>query len=158
MFQRCRRALGISQSAWPARSQRPHQYGDGRTGLAAAAAMSGRQAGATEEFDCADCGRHISSPDGAAALTAARCSICFTWPGWHLIAELRRLLAPDDNWSPPSCTGASAPTSWCCEVPGCPNREALFRISRYDEPFRGRCADHLHPEIWQRLHAACNRD
>jgi hypothetical protein len=42
------------------------------------------------------------------------------------------------------------------QVPGCESTSVLLRVSRHDEPFRGRCADHLDPDIWRRLHALCN--
>jgi hypothetical protein len=114
-----------------------------------------------DEFDCNDCGRHIiSSPAGSMLFTGGRCAACFSLPGWFLVPELRRIWEPDGDWEPPRrAPGASGdPSSWRCEVPGCGCNSPLLRVSGYDEPFRGRCADHLHPSIYRRLHRQRNTE
>lgn len=104
-----------------------------------------------DEFDCIDCGRHIISlPAGSSRWTAGRCATCFSLPGWFLIDELRVRFEPDEDWRTPVRPAQGAdPADWRCEVPGCAARTPLIRISGYDEPFRGRCPDHLDPDIWR---------
>jgi hypothetical protein len=46
-----------------------------------------------QEFDCADCGRHIIALCHPAGQT--RCAICKTIPGWFKDPVLREMIAPD---------------------------------------------------------------
>jgi hypothetical protein len=110
----------------------------------------------TDTFaECIDCGRPVIS--AFSRLAAGRCADCFALPGWHLLCELRVVFEPDEDWQPPQrAPMASDPGHWQCEVPGCESTSVLLRVSRYDEPFRSRCADHLDPDIWRRLHALRN--
>jgi hypothetical protein len=44
-----------------------------------------------------------------------------------------------------------------CTFPGCEATSGLFRTSGYDEPFAGRCFDHITPEEARLLHRRRNR-
>ncbi len=118
-------------------------------------------AAAADEFDCVDCGRPVFMlRAGASKFTGGRCATCFSLPGWFLVPELKRIWEPDDDWQPPQHKPVQDPDNpalWHCEVRGCPNRSALIRTSDYRVGFRGRCVDHLHPEVARYLHAQRNR-
>jgi hypothetical protein len=100
------------------------------------------------EFTCSDCGRtQIMVPPELLIFTDGRCGNCFTIPGWFLVREIRRGLNFGDDFVPPVHPLRGDAATWYCEVPGCQCTSPLLRVSGYDEPFRGRCADHLHPSI-----------
>ncbi|HEY1301458.1 MAG TPA: hypothetical protein VGF07_13245 [Stellaceae bacterium] len=106
-----------------------------------------------DEFDCADCGRHIIAfPAGV--FTGGRCNSCAFIPGWFLVPELKAALEPDPEWRPPerAANAPADPASWVCEVPGCGAHKLLLRISDDGAPLRHRCPDHLHSSVWAVLH------
>lgn len=113
-----------------------------------------------DEFDCADCGRHvIAFPAGSRLFTDGRCNSCAFMPGWFLLPELKRALEPDADWQPPerAPNDPGAPGSWVCEVPGCGAHKLLLPISRDGAPLRHRCPDHLHLSVWAALRALRER-
>jgi hypothetical protein len=109
-----------------------------------------------DSIDCIDCGRRVSlHPPDLARVTGGRCMPCVALPGWFLLPELRRAIEAEIGWRPlrhpPPAVAPDDAGRWPCEVPGCGSNEGVFRINGYGEPFRGRCTDHLHPNVWQEL-------
>ena len=106
-----------------------------------------------QEFDCAECGRGVvayAAPPGTRL-----CAICLALPWWFEDPRLRCAFEPDDAWVPP-VVDHDDPATWRCAAPFCDRRDALLRISGYDEPFRGLCPDHIDGETFWRLHRARN--
>lgn len=51
-----------------------------------------------QEFDCADCGRHIVIIAGPAG--TEKCGACQVHPGWYLDPEIAALLDPENDRRP----------------------------------------------------------
>jgi hypothetical protein len=52
------------------------------------------------EFDCAECGRHITSVGYTPPEAPHLCAACLVFPGWFYDKQLKRALDPDGEVIP----------------------------------------------------------